>query len=664
MTDAYDAEVVVFGGTPGGIATAVRTAREDMDTLLVTLKPHLGGALPSLGGLDSFYDGERSPILQEFLASLEEYYRDEYGENSDDYAKAVGESIPHLASYEPHVAENILEQLVAEENNLNVEREFQIEGVERGPELIQRVTFDSFTSEKSIVIEADTFVDATYEGDLLANAGVSYTVGRESRQEFEEQHAGRIFTSGGTEGGSEGVGEYKRDAAAGDLNLDIWGEVSKEILTGSTGEGDNAVQAYCHRICMSSDPDNRRAIEKPDNYDRNRYVGIVQDPEDTFEEEHQLHSRFLNHAPEDLSFPYSGPWLPNDKVGMNAGNLVGGADEYPDANWQTRMEIIEAHENHALGLMYFMQNDPEVPDEVQSEAQEWGLACDEFTDNDNIPRHMYIREARRLVGKYVLTEDDMRVAPGIDRPPIFEDSIAIAGDWYMDSHNCTTDRVRGSMGDGKILLTEVTRPCHIPYRMLLPDQLRNLIVPVPVSASHVAWGGIRLEPTWMHIGEAAGYAVVLAAEKGVPPDALNVDQLQRKLTESGVMLSFFNEFDMNSDEDWVPAVQYLGTKGFFDSFDARPEDRLTSSCASEWAQTAVAILTDDVDGTERAQAVRNDGEDNPAVTADEFIDMLCWELQHAGMEERAIELQERKGEPRTELLRGEACQLVYNLLRM
>lgn len=669
MTERESCSVFVLGATPSGVATAVRASREGVDVVLASYHPHLGGALPSLGGLDSFFEGSRAPILEELREAIATHYREEFGEDSEAYARSVGRTIPHISSYEPHVAEAAVEAIVDDAEGVDALRGYHLDDVRRDDSEIRSVTLDPVEDGREVVVTADTYVDATYEGDLLAAAGVPYRVGREARTDFDEQHAGKIFTTGGTGGGNVGAGEYSRDAAAGDLNLKVWGEVSKEILSGSTGEGDDAIQAYCFRLCMTDDPENQRPIEKPDDYDRSRYRGIVESPEEALEGEYPLHSRFLKNDPEDLSFPYSGPDMPNGKVGMNAGNLVGGADDYPEADWEQREEILEAHLNHALGLMYFMQNDDEVPEAVQEEAREWGLAADEFVDYDNRPRQVYVREGRRMDGRCVLTENDFRVAPGLDRPPLFEDAIATAGDWYMDSHSCTTERRRGSLGDGKILLTEVTRPTQIPYRALLPEGLDNLLVPGALSATHVAWGAIRLEPTWMHVGEAAGFAAATAVDADAPVGDLDVDRLQRTLVENGVLLTFFNDLDADTDAEWAPAVQYLGTKGFFETFDARPDDPLTRATARRWAAAAADLREGGVAATDRARALAeadadgtgaNDADGTGTVSGEAFQTVLAGELD-VDADAVAAAVREWAADPSGPLRRGEAAGVVYSL---
>lgn len=216
-----------------------------------------------------------------------------------------------------------------------------------------------------------------------------------------------------------------------------------------------------------------------------------------------------------------------------------------------------------------------------------------------------MREARRIVGRYTFTEHDGTLAPGLDRAPVHHDAIAIT-EWPMDSHECRLERRYGSLYDGKILLSEATRPGQVPYRCLLPEDLDNLIVPVAMSCTHVGWGTLRLEPTWMHVGESAGHAVALAQELGIAPANVPVERLQRRLVEHGVMLSFFNEFDMAAEAPWVPAMQFLGTKGLFASYDARPDVPADETTAREWLRRSGAppsLLSGGISRGELAQRI-------------------------------------------------------------
>jgi len=655
-----DTTVAVVGATPGGIAAAARTAREGIDATLVSLDEQIGGCLPTLQSFETLYDGVRSPINREIEEAILEHYRDAFGPDSEEYEIVSGKTGPNKLEFEPHVVERILDDLVEAEDRIRVLREYYPDVVERRGDLLRAVTLAPFGGGSERRIGADVFVDATYEGDLAARAGVEYRVGRESRDEFGEQHAGKLFTRYLHD--DDG---FPRDTAAGELDLRPWFHDSGEIFSGSTGEGDDAVQAYGYKLCMSNDPENSRPVEKPPGYDRSRYLPILQDPEETVDEEPPLHSVFLTNRIEDLLsnlFPET-PTKPNGKHCFSPTNFVGQADDYPEADWEERAGIVGRHRRHALGLLYFLQHDEAVPEAVGDAAREWGLATDEFTATDNFPNRIYVREARRIDGRYVLTEDDARVAPGIDRPPVHADAVAVAGDWYMDSHSCTAGRRRGSMPDGKMSLREVTRPFHVPYRSLLPDGIENLIVPVAMSATHVAWGALRLEPTWMHVAEAAGYAAARAGHEGVPPGALDVDGLQRTLAEEGVLLSFFNDHDAATDEPWRPAVQYLATKGFFEAYDARADAPLTRSTLREWSRGANGLATGSLDATALARRVA-DAADDERVTGQDLRNTLAARLEDAGIDAEAVarSIEDCDVDGKEVVSRGEACRVIYALL--
>ncbi|WP_247002277.1 FAD-dependent oxidoreductase [Halosolutus gelatinilyticus] len=651
--ETYD--TVVVGGTAGGIATAVRAAREGTPTLLVTYNEQLGGMMA--GGLsytDTLVMKPRAPILDEFFERVREHYETAYGRESRQYEYCEDGYI-----FEPHVAEETFEALVADEDDLTVVRGYYPESVTRSNGTVNAVAFESFDGDDSFAVNGSVFVDATYEGDLLATAGVSYRVGRESRSEHDEQFAGRIFT------GIRGDRYYPREAVGhaddsapmdrrgplhvpeekrqGELDLRPHPAGLTEIFPGSDGSGDDAIQAYNYRLCLSRDPQNRRLPARPESYDREEFLEELEDVRES-----GLRSY--------LSLRY----LPNDKADMNSADLPGQNYDYPEGSWETREAIARRHREYALGLLYFLQNDEAVPDDIRSDAREWGLAADEFVDNDNFPWQFYVREARRLDGRYTFTERDARLAPGLDRAPVHDDAVAFA-EYPLDSHACREVRRSGGQPEGFFYASQVTRPSQIPYRALLPKDVSNLVVPVAVSSTHVGYGTIRLEPTWMHIGEAAGVAASLANERDLPPAALDADALQRRLAEAGVSLSFFNDVDAATDEPWAPAVQYLATKGFFESYDVRPTEPLTRSVAEAWAIATASVIDGGADdATERATAVRADvraGTDAP-VTGSEFVAMLRSELDGAELSTDGID-EDEADEP---IARGEACRLVYSVL--
>jgi len=242
-----------------------------------------------------------------------------------------------------------------------------------------------------------------------------------------------------------------------------------------------------------------------------------------------------------------------------------------------------------------MQNDPSVPETQRTEWRNYGIARDEFVDNGHRPYEFYVREARRLSGRYVFSEHDATLAPGLRRAPVHRDSIAVT-EWYMDAHACTTARVPGSLDEGKMMLHQETFPGQLPYRTLFAPDLDNLIVPICLSATHVAWGTVRLEPTWMTIGEAAAFATLQAIRRNQPPANIDPDALLRTLATKHVMISFFNDVDVSANEPWIPAAQYFGTKGFFAEYDVRPSAALTRAVAEAWAEGYAKLRGNQHDG--------------------------------------------------------------------
>ncbi|WP_254280795.1 FAD-dependent oxidoreductase [Haloarcula marina] len=651
-TDNYD--VVVVGATPGGIAAAVRTARENLETLLVAYNQHLGGMMT--GGLsytDTLTTKARAPLLKEFFSSVREHYLETYGKDSQQFEYCENGYI-----FEPHVAEQTFEELV-DEPSLTIVRGYHPSTVERDGKEVTSAEFEPFDGEDDPYrVTGDVFIEGTYEGDLMATAGAEYRIGRESRSEYDEQFAGRIFTQmrgdryypiAAVGDGDDSASEERRgpldvppEKCQGELDLIPHPAGLTEIYPETTGVGDDAIQAYNYRLCLSNDPENRRLPDKPEGYDRIEYLSELEDIE---ESGLGAHIRLRK--------------LPNDKADLNTADLPGENHDYPEADWEKRSEIEQEHRKHVLGLLYFLQNDDEVPDDIQADAREWGLAADEFTDNDNFPWQLYVREARRLEGRETFTENDARHAPDLDRAPIYEHSVAIA-EYPLDSHACNDETQAGSRPEGFFFASQVTRPAQLPYETLLPKGIDNLLVPVPLSATHVAYGTVRLEPTWMHIGESAGVAATIALQSDEAPASIDRDHLRRRLVDSDVMISFFNECDMATEADWLPAVQYLGTEGYFTSYDARPDDALDHSTAKMWAERTANLAADEAcPATAFARELENTDEANDSVTETEFLTLL----------KRAFDRQEREDTgqfPTTShsdgFSRGDACELIVEVL--
>lgn len=598
--DGKPFDVVVLGGTAGGVACAVRAAREGCSVLLVQHNGHIGGMMSNgLMQWDALYGGHRAPLFSELLANIERHYINTRGEGSRDHQtiRYTHEHYP-IGWAEPHVAEREFNRLVAAEKNITLLLDHYPTRVTREGRLV-RQTFLSATpharpgvaASREIRVSATTFVDATYEGDLFALAGVPYRVGREARDEYGEPHAGVVFCN-------IDKGPAPLDAVEGRLNIRPYGSKQGAIDPTSPFSADGYVQAYNYRFCVTRDPANRiTPTRPPPGYDREEYV-------------HYERKGIATNAG------------PNQKSHMNSPILPGENRAYPEADWPARHKITERHLNFALGLMYFLQNDESIPEAKRAAFREWGLPKDEFADNGHVPYEMYVREARRVVGRHVFTEHDNSLAPGLGRTPIHADSIAIT-DWYMDSHSCTTNSRPGFHYDGKLILTEESRPAQVPYRALLPQGVDNLLVPVCLSATHVAWGAVRLEPVWMQTGEAAGFAAALASKHKTTPAKLDADLLVRTLIARGQLVSFFNDLSVADRQPWVAAAQYLGTRGFFASYDVSPEAPLGQSTARIWVDGLAKLQAGQLDPNALARAVAavDLGNDTP-ITEVEFGAML------------------------------------------
>jgi hypothetical protein len=261
--------------------------------------------------------------------------------------------------------------------------------------------------------------------------------------------------------------------------------------------------------------------------------------------------------------------------------------EYPEADWDKREEITERIRNLTLGLCYFLQNDPDVPDEHRRLAGRYHLAKDEFQDNDNFPWQLYVREARRIVGLYTLSENDVIAGPDLGRSQIHADSIA-AGEFPIDSFPVRKRQPGDNVAlEGYILmLDKLTRPYQIPYRIIVPETVDALLVPVAASTTHVAFSTIRMEPTWMAMGQAAGVAAHLSITEGKQPREVNVTKMQRILIAQGQVLTCFKDID-RSDQAYA-ALQFFGTRGFFRNYYARWKEPLDATMAQEWLQLAGA----------------------------------------------------------------------------
>ena len=647
MSDAnvhLNCDLLVVGGNPGGIACAITAAREGLEVILSNHTPVLGG-LPAngLSLWDTLYEGRRSPIYDELRWGIFDFYKEKYGEDSPDYRNCLPAPPDTPAfyhsngRYEASVFESMVTEMVEAESNIRVIRDVYPVEASRDGRTIKSVTLAEMDGGKRYEVTADAFSDCSYEGDLMAVSGTSYRVGRESKDEFGEPHAGHIFME--KLGDADDDADYVEPRVRGikeKLNLRHLGYRFLRVLEESTGAGDGVVQAYNYRMVLSEDPDNQYIPECPDGYD----------PE---------YLKTLGWS------SVNGP-LPDRKWGWNRPQILGSQSAYPEGDWSVRRKVMDEHLKATFQIFHFLRNDPSVDEKVQERWRGLGFAKDEFPENGHMPYEIYVREARRLEGRYMFTEHDGSLSADYDRAPVFGDSIAYT-EWYMDTHGCTNEKAEGAMEEGKLVLNWDTFPGQLSYRALLPKDVDNLLVPGCASSTHVAWGTIRLEPTWMNMGESAAHAVCMAKQDNIQPAAVDVNRLQMELADRRISLSFFNDIDVAGPEAWVPAIQYLGTKGFFPSYDAKPEEKLDAATARTWAKGAEELLNGDLDVRSMAASLQKQDDVDGSVEAGAF----CSQLVDCGLspdrsagEQLCRSIGVDMSQP---LTRGDACSLIYSALK-
>ncbi len=492
-------DLVVYGGTAGGVITAVRGARMGLKVALLEPGHHIGGMVS--GGLSRTDIGRREVIGGD---ALEFYWRAGTFYGLPQFAQSFAWYV------EPKVAESIFRRMLREAGvTVLLERRLRAkDGVQK-----EGATIRTIALENGERVASRLFADATYEGDLMAQAGVSFTWGREGSEQYGEPLAG-----------------VRSETPFHQFLVDLKPEgagVSGDA--GSPGAADRKVQAYNFRMIFSHDPANQVPYPKPPNYDPQRY---------------ELLARLLEAMQVKLGRPQKmgevlsiGP-IPNQKADINnqgpvSTDYIGKSWDYPNADYQRREEIRRDHEEYTEGYLYFLAHDARVPASLQKEVNEWGLAKDEFTDNRNFPHQLYIREARRMVGETVMTQKDIQTE--LTKP----DPIGM-GTYNSDSHNVqrvvNRDGFLRNEGDMQVPV----KPYQIPYSMLVPrkSEARNLLVPVCFSASHVAYSTLRMEPQYMIVGQAAGVAAALAIQSGRAVQDIDTKELTQILVKQGAILEY------------------------------------------------------------------------------------------------------------------------------
>jgi hypothetical protein len=556
-TASYD--VVIVGGTPGGIMTAIAAARGGCSAVVLDRNRHIGG-LPAngLGATDITTRGATHGLFMAFIGRVLGHYRTTYGADSDQ-VRAASDGY----RFEPSVAEKIFEAMLAEHaGRITVLRRRQFdalpENVLKRRGSVRQITVTNRDTGGRERYRGAVFIDATYEGDLAAAAGAPFRVGRESHAEYGEPMAGRIFVH--------------------------WG--SRRLEPGSTGEGDNALQAFNYRLCLTADRDNMVPVPKPANFRRDEYVSLVDDIR--LDRATGPHRREMDYA--GIGRIVNMVRLPNRKTDANNQHLAFLSTDLPEENWpwptsgwDWRDRYARRLRDYTLGLLWFAQNDPALPEAYRARAGRWGLARDEYTDNENFPRQVYVREGRRIEGEHTFTAHDALPKTGNVRPPAHTRSIT-SSHYNLDSHAVRKREPGRAHLDG--FFSYPTRPYTVPYGVIVPKKVEGLLTPVPVSGTHIGFSTLRMEPCWMALGHAAGVAAALSVREGVPPRRLSVWKIQQELLRQGAMLIYFR--DVAPGEVHYEALQYFALRGFLgrDDWNARLGDRVTGDDAERWIRWA------------------------------------------------------------------------------
>jgi hypothetical protein len=544
-TESFD--VVVVGGTPGGIMAAIGAARSGRTVVILERNKHIGG-LPAngLGATDIHTRGATAGLFREFVQQIHDRYVKTYGKDSPQ-----ARDCDHGYHFEPSVAEKVFERMLAEQPRIAVRRLRQFDVDPKNVSLAgSRLQAIRVTNRETNAIEryrGHVFVDATYEGDLAAAAGAPFRLGREGKVEFNEPLAGVV---------------YKR-----------WGG---PVGPGTTYLADNSVQAYNFRLCLTTDPDNLTPIAKPENYNREEFASLIGDVKQgrtTGDTVPKGMWRLVNMVK-----------LPNNKTDSNNQHFAFISTDLPEENWPWptsgwawRDRFAKRLRDYTLGLLWFAQHDPELPEDFRRELLRWGLAKDEYVDNDNFPRQVYVREGRRIEGEHLLTAHDSLPVKSGGRPPIHANSIT-ASHYAIDSH-AVRKREPGRVHlDG--FLSHPTQPYTVPYGVIVPKTIDGLLTPVPVSGTHLGFGTLRMEPCWMAMGQAAGVAAALSIEDNVQVRKVDMPKLQQRLLEQGAVLIYYR--DATPEHPHFRALQFFALRGLLPEWRARLDESVSTGDAARW----------------------------------------------------------------------------------
>lgn len=521
-----EADVIIYGGTSSAVIAAVQIAKSDKSVVIVCPDKHMGGLSSSgLGYTDTGNKGVIGGLSREFYHRVFNHYQNEEvwkWEDRNEYGN-IGQGTPAMDGnqrtmwiFEPHVAEQIFEDFL-NEYGIRVDRDHWLDR-ENGVKMKNgKISSIHMLNGKSYI--GKVFIDATYEGDLMAAAGIRYHVGREANSVYNEEWNG-VQTGVLHHGHHFSDRKISPFFIPGDPSSGVLPRISAE-RAGKKGEGDHRLQAYCFRICLTKTEENRVPFERPENYDSTQYELLIRILEDGWRETFYKFDPIPNNK---TDVNNHGPFS-FDNIGMNY--------DYPEANYERRAEIIHEHESYQKGLLYFYANDPRIPSDVQEEINKWGLAKDEFQDNGNWPHQIYVREARRMIGEFIMTEHEVMGKKAVPNP------IGM-GSYTLDSHN--TQRYITSAGyvqnEGDIGV-HPPQPYQIAMGSIMPrkNECTNLLVPVAVSSSHIAFGSIRMEPVFMVLGQSAAIMASLSIDNNIDVHELDYHELKARLDEEGQVIN-------------------------------------------------------------------------------------------------------------------------------
>jgi len=541
--NVIETDICIYGGTSAGVTAAIAARRMGKKVLIVEPKAHLGGL--TAGGLGETDDGYRysiTGIAREFYRRTGAYYG-----RLENF------------SFEPHVAERVYMDMIREEK-IPVFYHYRVISVQtRETKIREMVAENSIAPRDSphITIRAKEFIDCSYEGDLMARTGVSYTYGREANSVYHETHNG--VEPGGRHQFVNGVDPYKveGDPASGL----VWGVIPGPLA--ATGSGDKKIQAYCFRLCMTTDPDDKIPITRPPGYDSTHYELLAR----------LIKIKKPTRLADDGILILS--QMPGGKTDINSGwgagmstDYIMGNWTYPDASYPEREKIWQDHIDYTKGLIYFLATDPRVPKPLRQEMSSYGYPKDEYKDNDGFTHELYVREARRMIGAYVMTEHNCL------GEKVAADGIADAS-YNMDSHNVQTTIVNGMVRNEGEVTVHLPKPYPVAYHAITPrkEECQNLLVPVCLSASHIAYGSIRMEPVFMELGQAAGMAASMAIDGECAVQDIAVSKLQQRQRNDPYLLNVAPDryifstdtalvttegnWERRTDVQWASSVPFL-----------------------------------------------------------------------------------------------------------